>query len=674
MQQWADKARPAVKRPRSLPSDTPAAEAVRSVQAAVEGEHATPIDLDGAMRERMEAHFGPGVSQVRLVQSDLPGQLGADAVAQGDLIRFAPGAFQPGTEAGERLLSHELGHVVQQGRGGAMGGAAGLPLYDSGAEAGADAIAAQAMDGGLSGGLQSFSPAPAAQAPMLGNAFTDFFKSLFGFDETPSRNGSEESIQDDPMSEAELDRMIDAAPWKRDASAPHPADNNLPGESDPFYMDPETTLPQYDPNISDEENVQALQNAYARIVGHEMKGGIPKGTDPRSLRERLVEMLRMQQSFPKLRKRITTFGEESEGSMSTRTQFRPDAAYDVSFNPAREQAVNEWKYIDPENPGDLTPEQVKENNIRWYNSQVRDRVRFLTAAPRFAGTHEQGHIISDMVRNDAVAKHIQNLGLPQTPGSREHEATSLRAYARGEVTADIINAALWKAMLKEAKIRKNGGKIKEKGSYIDFLGKFGQADARTGKAAVDLGDNMSRLNYGPGKELRGIDADISVKARKQIREEAQQALDNGEQSDMAKFLKLVPTAQMPAEAPAQAPAQEPPGGYRKHWWEFWKPKAESRSQPAEPSNTGPALSRAEQARMALYQMGAISRYGAVKPEEMMAEAMAEVSAHGKDSSLFSHYVYKIHWALNNPEAAERKKQRKAARQAQNGQGTPPAAP
>ena len=155
--------------------ETAAAQLGQIVQAASAGDNRRPLDLDAAMRERMEQQFGLDFSAVRLEESSLPGRLGADAVAQGDVIRFAPGAYRPDTPEGERLLSHELGHLVRQSRGIDPAARAGLPFYDPIAEHAADDMAFQAASGGLSAGpVRSFSPAPAAQAPMEGNRFTSW--------------------------------------------------------------------------------------------------------------------------------------------------------------------------------------------------------------------------------------------------------------------------------------------------------------------------------------------------------------------------------------------------------------------------------------------------------------------------------------------------------------------
>ncbi|HEU5003849.1 MAG TPA: DUF4157 domain-containing protein [Actinomycetota bacterium] len=77
--------------------------------------------LDPAARSAMEARFGHDFSRVR-VHADPAGArsaraLNARAYTAGEHIVFASGTYAPGTLAGERLLAHELAHVVQQRTG-----------------------------------------------------------------------------------------------------------------------------------------------------------------------------------------------------------------------------------------------------------------------------------------------------------------------------------------------------------------------------------------------------------------------------------------------------------------------------------------------------------------------------------------------------------------------------
>lgn len=70
------------------------------------------------LQHQMEAAFGADLSSVRVHESHAASHTGAKAFADGNDIFFAPGNFQPYTDDGQRLLSHELAHVVQQSNGG----------------------------------------------------------------------------------------------------------------------------------------------------------------------------------------------------------------------------------------------------------------------------------------------------------------------------------------------------------------------------------------------------------------------------------------------------------------------------------------------------------------------------------------------------------------------------
>jgi len=76
--------------------------------------------LDSTTRSRFEARFGRSLGEVRIhtdaAASESARVLGAAAFTVGEHIFFGLHQFQPGTEAGERLLAHELTHAVQQMR------------------------------------------------------------------------------------------------------------------------------------------------------------------------------------------------------------------------------------------------------------------------------------------------------------------------------------------------------------------------------------------------------------------------------------------------------------------------------------------------------------------------------------------------------------------------------
>lgn len=74
--------------------------------------------LEPSTRNFFEARFGLDFSQVRVHQgtqaADLSRSMNARAFTTGNHIAFAEGEYQPATREGQRLLGHELTHVVQQ--------------------------------------------------------------------------------------------------------------------------------------------------------------------------------------------------------------------------------------------------------------------------------------------------------------------------------------------------------------------------------------------------------------------------------------------------------------------------------------------------------------------------------------------------------------------------------
>jgi hypothetical protein len=107
------------------PTTAGASFATRLTQSVARGR-----SLPETTRRAMEGRFGLDFSRVR-VHTDgeahhLSDDIEAVAFTHGSDIYFAAGAFSPGTPTGDRLLAHELTHVVQQtgGGGGHLGAAA----------------------------------------------------------------------------------------------------------------------------------------------------------------------------------------------------------------------------------------------------------------------------------------------------------------------------------------------------------------------------------------------------------------------------------------------------------------------------------------------------------------------------------------------------------------------
>lgn len=126
--------------------------------------------LPPAVQARMEALFRADFSSVRVHVGMEPGALGALALTVGSNLYFAPGHYNPHTQAGQRLIGHELTHVVQQraGRVRAPGAAAGVTLvHDSGLEAEAERMAVRAALPFAPATVQPFRPGLPQNRPAL---------------------------------------------------------------------------------------------------------------------------------------------------------------------------------------------------------------------------------------------------------------------------------------------------------------------------------------------------------------------------------------------------------------------------------------------------------------------------------------------------------------------------
>jgi hypothetical protein len=99
-----------------------------------------------AVRARMEAAFGTDFSDVRIHEGPQAARLGAAAFTTGSDIYFAPGRYDPFSQQGQRLLAHELTHVVQQRQGRVRAAGTGVAVVqDRFLEAEAERMGARAV-------------------------------------------------------------------------------------------------------------------------------------------------------------------------------------------------------------------------------------------------------------------------------------------------------------------------------------------------------------------------------------------------------------------------------------------------------------------------------------------------------------------------------------------------
>jgi hypothetical protein len=96
------------------------------VEAAIQRASGGGQPLDSAVQAQMEAVLGHDFSTVLAhtdAQADaLNQQVGAKAFTTGRDIFFRQGEYNPGSGSGRELIAHEVGHVVQQSTGRALGG------------------------------------------------------------------------------------------------------------------------------------------------------------------------------------------------------------------------------------------------------------------------------------------------------------------------------------------------------------------------------------------------------------------------------------------------------------------------------------------------------------------------------------------------------------------------
>ena len=121
------------------------------------------MPVESTLRQDMEQRFGYDFSKVRVHTGDAAEQSARDVSAHaytvGHNIVFGARQFAPGTNEGQRLLAHELTHVVQQGKRENSTGNLQLGVMDTPQEAEADQ-ASQQRDSSTQPTVPTVSSAP----------------------------------------------------------------------------------------------------------------------------------------------------------------------------------------------------------------------------------------------------------------------------------------------------------------------------------------------------------------------------------------------------------------------------------------------------------------------------------------------------------------------------------
>lgn len=116
------------------------------VEAAIARSRGGGQALDAGTREQVAPNVGDELADVRVhtgPEADaLTRSVSARAFTTGSDVYFAEGEYQPKTSEGERLLTHELTHVVQQ-RGAATSGPLVVSQPGDALEVEADAVSGE---------------------------------------------------------------------------------------------------------------------------------------------------------------------------------------------------------------------------------------------------------------------------------------------------------------------------------------------------------------------------------------------------------------------------------------------------------------------------------------------------------------------------------------------------
>ncbi|MGI8587616.1 MAG: eCIS core domain-containing protein [Chloroflexia bacterium] len=133
---------------RAAVNPLPTSEVPQSVHEAL---NTSGRPLDPATRAAMEPRFGHDFSGVRVHTDSRAAEsaraIGARAYTVGPEVVFGEGQFAPGSPDGQKLLAHELTHVVQQGNGSADLQPMSLEPAGSTAEREADSVASAVSSG-----------------------------------------------------------------------------------------------------------------------------------------------------------------------------------------------------------------------------------------------------------------------------------------------------------------------------------------------------------------------------------------------------------------------------------------------------------------------------------------------------------------------------------------------
>ena len=138
------------------------------------------LDLPNTLRSRVRSQFGLNMDSLRVKESAQVADFGEKAMAQGNIISFAPGVFNPNTSSGRELIGHELHHITEQARGLGSNIEGSNIHYNPASESASNAAGRMFSSGTATAAMPSVMPVSADAAPVQGEGgFRNFFSKLF---------------------------------------------------------------------------------------------------------------------------------------------------------------------------------------------------------------------------------------------------------------------------------------------------------------------------------------------------------------------------------------------------------------------------------------------------------------------------------------------------------------
>ena len=146
-------------------------------------------ELPRGLKGKLSSHFGYSVDNLEFRESSDVDAIGAQAYAAGNVVHFRPGQFRPDTHQGQKMIGHEVAHVLQQAEGSVDAGAGSVSL-DTGKEDSADRhgeAVASMKEGDAEGGHEAMPTASISSAPVQGWGVGGFLSVLINAGKTKKK-------------------------------------------------------------------------------------------------------------------------------------------------------------------------------------------------------------------------------------------------------------------------------------------------------------------------------------------------------------------------------------------------------------------------------------------------------------------------------------------------------